>query len=153
LPAGRELARLALQPQRLGGQAHVEHVVPGAGQVALEPEEDGGAGDAGRARFDAGTRGRDQTSCSKRVDLAIKQRAPAGGGDPVRGERGQIVGQLRLGQAAARTGDAHQHNGPQAIGVERAGCNRLLQHGGLHGRWASSHINERSCAPARARNG
>ena len=44
------LGRLALEPERLGEETHLVHLLPGARQGTLEPQEDGGAGDAGFAR-------------------------------------------------------------------------------------------------------
>ena len=54
-----------------------------------------------------------------------------------RGARSSASSARAMPRPAA--GDAHQDDGAQAIGVERAGRNRLLQHGRLHGCRASPH--------------
>ena len=97
------------------------HLLPGARQGTLEPEEDGGAGDAGFARPQARAGDAHEAGVGERHALALDQGAPLCGDKAMRDERSQIGGEIGLAQSVSGTGDAHQHKRAQTIDIEHAG--------------------------------
>ena len=104
------------------------------GRVSLEAEELRGPLDAGVARLDAPRPLLDQPRRRQALDGAIEQGAPAPDRQAMGDEARQIVGEIGAADAAHGTGDAHQHDVTQALGIDRGGCARRLQHGSRHGR-------------------
>ena len=129
------LGRLALQAERGGDQAPIAQLVPQARQRSLEAEEH--ARPARRRPRSPRCAPPAARPAPQTSSFRWRRRAACASARPT-GDAATKLARSSARSAAADaahgTGDAHQHDVAQALGIDRGGCARRLQHGSRHGR-------------------